>query len=425
MKKSVLCPLILFLALASSAFGQAYHLDFDAFPADVALRAQVTEFGKIYQYVSSWRAEWKFDVPRDKAIAVLNASLAAADKAIAGVKEDNLDLLLFRALVKECLYNMDTGNYFNDIVTELKAVEKKYPADYRGPWLLANHLVYSGNPFDAIREYERLVTDVLGGNVPSDVFVDYCSALYMAMMFSTCNALIDLAVTNGNIAEPRKTFWMYDQLKAHFKESVPGVIIPKEELFNFLRREKGVGFLCRPFGAWLPVKEDWNARPFDSTPANMGSFMASVPLSSAPGRRIFVSLSVIFQALPQKDFTAFTQSMLKSMKNPVPLADWKGKWEATAYEFRDPALYKENGGGHGLIVFVKRGQPRAKGMAIEEASTIVRTKDDSGLRFYALQTEYARFDGDLYYAFLLDSCEAVFDQSKTEFLAWLDGVLLD
>jgi len=81
------------------------------------------------------------------------------------------------------------------------------------------------------------------------------------------------------------------------------------------------------------------------------------------------------------------------------------------------------GGAHGIIIFIKRPQPKYKGIAIEKPSKLV-TKE--GLNYISFQEQnYTRFDGEIYYYIILDSCESVFPEAEKELLEFMNRLLLD
>jgi hypothetical protein len=68
-----------------------------------------------------------------------------------------------------------------------------FPSDavYRGQ---VQDFADAADPFDAVREYERMVNDIFKGSVPTDVLAYFCSITYMAMMFTACQLYTDAVV---------------------------------------------------------------------------------------------------------------------------------------------------------------------------------------------------------------------------------------
>ncbi|MBN2352941.1 MAG: hypothetical protein JXD23_10270 [Spirochaetales bacterium] len=425
MKKTIAFALALFLAVAAAGFAQPYHIDFGNLPPDQAFRRRVEDFFKIYKYVNHWTPEWKYEISKEKAVGIMEALLKETGDKIAASPEENIDLALFHSLLRTCLYNLDAGNQYNIVSSELADLSARHPADYRPSWMLGAFYSHAGNCFDAIRRYhyifEKVFTD---GRMSTDVVEDYCAAALMALMPVRCLHMADQLAAVNNAADPTEAFPLYNQAKAQLKTPPVGTALPYDKVFLALEREHGAGFLCRLFGAWLPVKEEWSVKPLAVTEKGSGGMIMTVPLTSEKGRHIDVTILTLFQAQPRESFDEFLKKNLKRFKNAIPFQAGNLDWPLQVYEIRDSETYRENGGAHGFVAMLKRAEPKIKGLAVEHPSHFPRG-DKTGAVYYQDKGGYTRFDGDMYYYFLLDSCEAVFDQSKAAFFEWLEGVLLD
>ena len=112
---------IVFLALFSGIFisglqAQVYDINLNNLPQDAAFRKRVDKFSTIYRSVAAWSPEWKAKMPKAKAVILMESLLNDTRVFIAKNKSDNPDLLLFRTLLKCCLYNAHLTNYHKDIV---------------------------------------------------------------------------------------------------------------------------------------------------------------------------------------------------------------------------------------------------------------------------------------------------------------------
>jgi hypothetical protein len=80
-------------------------------------------------------------------------------------------------------------------------------------------------------------------------------------------------------------FSLYTEAKGHLKEPPFGKAIANGEIFTSLEREHGNGLLCRLFGAWLPVRDDWKVRPLNVHDNGSGGLSVTIPLKSPRGNR--------------------------------------------------------------------------------------------------------------------------------------------
>jgi hypothetical protein len=138
---------------------------------------------------------------------------------------------------------------------------------------------------------------------------------------------------------------------------------------------------------------------------------------------ITTSFSVITQAFPEHGFDDFIDKVMKLPSSKKEVSNVKVPWSAKVYEYWDDASFSSYGGGHGLAVFVKRPSPPIKGLGIEAPAKL--PSKDGKVNYVVLGEGYTRFDGEIYYAFILDSADQVFAESRKEFIEFLNRVLLD
>ncbi len=140
---------------------------------------------------------------------------------------------------------------------------------------------------------------------------------------------------------------------------------------------------------------------------------------------ITTSISIITQAFPDQGFDEFIDKVMKLPARKKKISDVSLRWPASVYEHWDDASFKPYGGGHGLAVFVKRPTPAIKGIGIEAPALLPSKDQDSKVNYVVLGDGYTRFDGEIYYAFFLDSADQTFAEAKKEFIEFLNRVLLD
>jgi hypothetical protein len=424
-KIRILLLCFIFIIPLSGLCAQSYDIDVNNLPSDQAFRKDFDEFLPLYKYVAAWNPEWKADIPKKKVITLLQSLLEKTSARAVKANNKNIDLLLLQALLKSCLYNCNLDAYHDKVVADLQSIKKRYPKDYRAYWMLANHYGFSDDPYSAMREYDVLFSQVLQGKGSQPILADYLAANFYTYMFARCKAIIDDIAVQGKIKDVPNTFWMYRALLDQLKSPPVDSFVPKEMLFTAQARAEEVGFLSRALGIWIPVKSTWKTEALGLTSQGIGNFTIRYPVKSAKGGMITTSINVVFQANPKQGYEEFMNKLAELPTKKQENSQLKSPWPATVIEYWDSKSFTSFGGGHGIMVFVKRAAPAIKSIAIE-APAKLPSKDQSGKVTYAVLGEgYTRFDGDIYYAFILDCADQAFQASKTEFFGFLDRVLLD
>lgn len=424
MKK--LISLILFLSfVALTISAQFYHIDFSTFPESPDYRSKVDEFFSIYNIVAIWTAQWNYDVPKEKAAGMLVSLIDETDKMIRSQKTENEELLLFRALLKHCCYNLDVGSYHLEIITELEALKKKYPADYRPCWLLANHFSHAVMPFEAMEEFDYLLHDLGGNKFAVDLIQDYIGAAFFALLYSRCQVIIDQIADANAIEDKEEISSLYPAIQRQLQNPPVGAELSGDMIYRILDREEESGLLSRPFGIWIPLEEDWKIAPAEISKEGIWTFSFSFVLQNKKGAKITSNVTILCLVNPARGYEVFRDAMKTKLKNVKTDDGYEPHWDGEFWEFSDPELYPEMGGGHGLILSVNRPEPEYKGIVIEAPAKIFLPKGKSGVQYYTLNDGYTRYDGEIYYMIMLDTCEDVYDEARKIFLAFLDKLLLD
>jgi hypothetical protein len=417
--------LVCALGALSGVWAQAYDIDVKKLPSDQAFRNHIEEFKPLYKFVAAWNSEWTAAIPKAKVVAMIEALLKDTKAFIAKDKTGSIDLLLLSAFLKTCLYNTDLPAYHDEIVRDLEAVKNQYPKDYRAYWILGNHYGSADEPFSAVKEYNTMLTRVIVGNISPAVLDDYTKVCLFTFMFSRSKAVMDGIAKDNNIADPTKAFAAYKPVMDQLKEPPVKHAFPTDLIYLSERREFEMGYLNRVLGIWIPVKDTWKTAAYELTAVGFTTFHIIMPMATSAGKSLPSEVSIAFQALPAESYEATIKKVLDSLPKKQEFKEYKSRWPATVYEFWDSEAFKENGGGRGLVVFVKRAQPAVKGIAIEAPAKFADNVGNVKINTVVLGEGYTRFNGDIYYTFMITGAEDTFEASKKEFFDFLDRVLLD
>ena len=93
--------------------------------------------------VWQWTNKWPYDVPKERIVATLSASLAELKKQTESAP-DNVELLLLTALVAHYAHNVDVDGAAQAAFELLERVHRLAPDEYRYGWFLGLHKCQTG-----------------------------------------------------------------------------------------------------------------------------------------------------------------------------------------------------------------------------------------------------------------------------------------
>jgi hypothetical protein len=423
--KKLVCVLLGLALAAGAAWAQAYDIDVKKLPADSAYQKHIAEFLPLQKLVAAWMPEWQAAIPKAKVIGVIQQLLKETKDFVSKDASGNVDLLLFQALLKTCLYNADLTVYHDEIVKDLTSIKKQFPKDYRAYWMLANHYGSADDTFAAYNEYDTMFTTVSDGKPIPDVMDDYLMVCFYSMIYSRCKSLMDETAKANRTSDPRTLFPLYGPVSALLKDPPPRHAFPNDQVYQQQRRQFEAGYLNRVLGIWIPLKDTWKVAAFELTAEAFTSFSVLMPRLSTAGKDIANGLTIYFQGRTEEPFDKWVDKVTSKFDKKQITQELKCRWPAIVYEFRDPTTYTANGGGHGYVVFVKRGQPEIAGLAIEAPATFPFPKNGNKVNTVIITEGYTRYAGDMYYAFVFNAADENFTAAKKEFFEFMNRVLLD
>jgi hypothetical protein len=341
----------------------------------------------------------------------------------------NQNLCLLKGLVCHYLYNLNVIEYHQLAIDNYEIVSSIPGHDYRFKWMLGIHYTKSVRPFEAIEQFSWVAERIPEDRLHPAFWSDYGYAAALAYMPVRAMRYYELSAKYGdkNLDDDA----LYQSQKKNIVIPDNDVTIAKEDLYKSYVRKEGLGLLSRPLGIWIPLKESWKIRMGGYSDGKSFILIKPNRIKSKDGKEIGCTIALYFLVTDEN----IEDKWMERYKDCRLTDDLEIDPKFTVYEYADPSTYPQMGGSHGYVVFVQSSYPAVPGENIEAPSKLYwrkRQTDDpstdsgSGSTSYVpFRTEYSRVRGQLQYVFHLDTCNAIFEESRNVFRQFLQGLIIE
>lgn len=357
---------------------------------------------------NSWTAEWNYDIPKKKVAKRLTSLYLKISKT--SVQNTERELMLGE--IAHYLYNLEQKEYFAKAVDHYRQAAVTSPNEFRCPWFLGYHYAQAAMPDSAILFFKQAKSLLRDSASTATFWEEYAFAAHVAGMPSHTR----YALKKANIA-----LGFECELSGLLSERINTILIePKYDSTykstDLWTIDKNEGFVCvsRPLGIRFTL--DTTYSPSFTGYKNNTALISIIPpqLVGSNGEEIKYTIALMAH-IPRNGVTLrdYIGQVLKSFPTPK-LVTYKGKYgDAVAYEVKDPRQYAAQGGGHFIIVGYERPVLSEPGLLLEDPIAILGEKEK--VQYYRLNQRLSRFPTSIYYVFLLDTCEMIYEASRQEF----------
>lgn len=395
---------LFFALLALNAFGNIEYVHFDEIPDYEKHIDKINFLKENVRYYNHWEPDWTYDVSKD----LLVKNLKEIYEIFSKLDNKNIEINLALGDISHYLYNLSEEEYFDLAVNAYEKSIELSPEDYRPLWFIANHYAFSNVPDKSI-EYFLKSRDLLPTDEPAAFWEEFSFATGIANMPSHCIYAMDKA--KSILGKPG---YFEEQLG----KSIHNRIIPvnSDSTYKFIdiwTASKGdlISFVSRPLGLKILVDSTWQINFYDYQ--NNRAFVTIVPppIRNKKGRDITYTIAVIINVAQNgEDLDNFINSFIARYKDKKTFTFSNKYPESIAFELKDKNMYQDIGGAHMNMIGIKRDRPEYAGLLLEEP---IPTPDGetNELNFYKAGDSQDRFDGEIYYAVMLDACEDIYDEA--------------
>lgn len=375
----------------------------------VDLRFLVAEENNLQSYIPDdiWRSGNSKEFYREK----IKSVISRLDRNHSEVDSSECSLLM--GLLYSYLYNLDEAGAYDKALDFLEVSDSSPGRDYRFKWFQGVHLAGAGKVYEAIDAFNFVASNVKEHNLHPDFWYDYgLAALYAQMPKRSVRYIRNFSeyasVSLDNIK-------LFHSIKNTFSITDPSGSLEKKDLFLYVLEQNGGGFLSYPFGIWVPVREDWSMKVLDYK-NNFSAIVFKSDQIPSGLKTASYSLAVFFYVDKEVDL-AGQLGRYEGYKK-VDLKGLTSDFEV--FEVWDSAQYVEVGGSRGLVA-VHHSRGVLNNEFFEQPSK--RPSSKEGDVYYApLSLKIDRLSADISYMFLLDSCEMIFEQSRRDYVEFLNGL---
>ena len=359
---------------------------------------------------------WVFNYTRAECVEKLTKLY---NELVQNEEPDNIEYLLLKGSIATYLYNLDETSFFKVAETIFKDIGTKFSFDYRAPWFLGKFYVNSILIEEGLNQFKLVLQTVVKEDIEPEFFYNYGSALYIAgMPMSALNAYNLYEKYSGKSLQNNSLYNVIQNLAHEYD----GTDTESDMLMNVQHREGFTDILLRPFGLGFSIPEDWtiNAASFVEKMFGLYAYLKS---SSDDGDEINYSVLLLSSVGDTAEETqAFNQFIpCFDMFPNVEMVDlFPGRNDIITLEYSDPDEYADRGGSHGYAVLVTEPWTETADMNMEVFVDYFN-KSEGGVKYYAPKEFYKRYEGYAVHFFLLDSCEAIFDESKKQFVDFINN----
>jgi hypothetical protein len=417
----LVCKLCLLL-VAFTAYSHAASLSdlrTAKLPNDPAIQPLLSDVRDLEPWVRSFAAPWHAPMTKEAATARIAADLQITEN-LRQKYPDNAELALLSGLVASYAFNLDVNDSWNIAPAALSAATKLDSSDLRGKWFLAAHNCQTSK---LLKEGMSAMLDVQASSrndLPSSFWFDYMTCATVADMPAHA-AAASLHLGPADLADPIANAVIN---KMRGPASLTQDYKP-EALWSSAPVTGGTLYRNYACGISFVAPSNWQPR-FHTISTGRCIVLFELPaVNGVKGSWLPNILVVVHAPLAGESFEdsakRFEGDRGVNQENAQLAALCPVKPCRTADKF-DKETYPSEGGGHGIILQFERTQPQVTGIALETFPMPPPTDRDITYR----PNDYiARFPGNLYYTFLLDSAVSILPQASQSFTDFLKTVHVD
>ena len=403
--KKLIIVLTLVLFEVCTLMASPAAINFENLPKDEKFEKLFTDFGNAYYSIKYPDISNKDSKKEELKIA--NALYSYLKKK----KNANYDERLLKLLTGRCLYNFDQVK-FADVEKDFNSLEKDFPENAEHHWIYGNLLATTGKTLEAKNQLEKYM-EMKNYYIGSFFIEDYAYAQFMCNM--PFNALYSLT-NGGRIPEEAiQNQQLLGMIKNHIKESSSTENYELNQVWNISAEEDGYNFIYSTMlGVSFPCKGNWklNYNQFANGKPAMCIFnIDGLTLNDSPA-----GISLIMLLYPQStNPIPAVNKLLNSFKIISKENVQIDKKSFVKYTYEDLEKYNDARQGSRGYIYAATIEPGEwSGARCEHAVNyyeINQNNKSEGTKYYAIAPSQNRLQEPVTIVMLVDSCNALIEQT--------------
>jgi hypothetical protein len=384
-----------FLPLTQAACAQLQYIDPAKLPQDLRVQNAYSQTLSVEDITRDWSPNWNYETPKKQVADQLAASLHDL-RDVGKNYPENEELLLLTGLVAHFAYNIDVDDTYEVAVRSFEQARKLVASDYRPEWFLAGHRCQSNEVKIGMESMLAIEARTPWKQLPVDFWDDYISCSTIAFMPAHTLRAVDHVVELGARAD---SYTSIVEIAHHrYTSSRADGNYDKREAWQAVDGKSQVSFASELCGIGFSAHEDWRIDIRDVSKGTCIATVESGPYPRRGGTSAPTTLILTRIAAPGETLDEFTRSFLKKYPSARPVnAPWCPMEKCDAFEIVTDDVYRQEGGGHFLVVGFAAQQPKFPGLLFEspEAPPKAQSSDDK-VMYYRPTQRLQRFPGTLY-----------------------------
>lgn len=403
-QSSVLLAFILFFPF-SHAVADTGAIRAAALPQETAVLDALDDAKQLEPYCESWTSDWKYPIPKEEVATRLGKDLGFLDAALKG-HPDNSELLLLTGLVARYANNLDVEGSYDTALSVLGRAQQLAPGDVRALWFRATLLCQTSEPKSGADEFLSIEGSHEWKHLPAAFWDDYMECASVTNMPAhLLRAAKHLDELHAPASEMRTI--LANSARKRFTSFDPDKKYEPKEVWTGISLGEDVEFTGTACGVRLRAHETWAVDQLGLGNGACIAYFSSGPYNATkgelrPGLLLLVKQPDGDQTLEDFAKKYSTKGTFEAYALPGCPAD-----RCIAMKGIQPAMYGENGDGHGRIVVFERDQPEFPGLIFESPQAPPKSDGGEGLKFFRPDQVQERIPGRLYYLVMLDTAASI------------------
>lgn len=386
---------------------------------DFTKNEQFFAFVYNYQnYYDHWTPEWKYDVKKSFLIDSLEKSFKAFDK----LTNKNAETHLLLGVISHYLYNLDGQTYYDPTVLNYTTAIMLDSLDFRGHWFLGFHYTLTGKAEESVHEIFT-AQQMLPENVPIAFWEDYIQTTHLAGMPS--HSLMGMSVVKNGTGEP-------SFMEKQIGESIRNRFLPasRDSAYRYNKiwtseTKDMITFTSRVLGISFAIDSTWGISLYDYKKKQAAIMLKPPGIRNSKGRLITYSILIIVRSADDNStIESFVDPLIKSYRSKEVFKFSEQIPIDLAYDIHEPNMYQDIGGGHFNLVGFHRKEPEIPGLDLETPISPQSSNNNGGPTYLTFKPFLSRLEGPIQYAFLLDTCGDIYEESHDVFKNFLINQLI-
>ncbi|MCR4939162.1 MAG: hypothetical protein K5930_03510 [Treponemataceae bacterium] len=415
-KKSfvLLCMVFLFSSIHAAELSCINYdnlKNFEAYRNDFIFAYNHQDYFSSYVFDDYWNLNYSRAECVDKLTSLYQLILEKEEP-------ENQDYLLLRGVIAAYLYNLDATEFYSDAVEAFVKIQELPEYDYRCLWFLGNFYVDSLKLEDGLALYNQVTELVPEEYLHPSFFYDYGMALHVASMpMRAMNAFEKYEKYSGNSIKENSIY----NFEKNLVHEYDGSDKDSDMLMLGQIRNGKKGVILRPFGLWFSLPENWDVK-LSGFAEKLYMLQSNLTAKKSDGVDVGYSTLLISSLSDTiEETSAYKQflSFFDRFPNNWEVSMYPDRQDITVFEYSDASMYPDLGGAHGYAVLVVKPWMEGADLEMETCLDVSRQMEE-GTQFYTMRDFYKRYKGYAVHFFILDTCEAILEESKEQFFDFLD-----